>query len=87
MSHAEAYDLICGMWQRADGVNFKITETSFGKASYTIQEVSDEEGEIVITIAVNGGRTIDTLTFERGNEDHMYLYNLTTNFSTEYDRI
>lgn len=84
---AYAQELICGKWKGADGREIKITRNGFALAPYTIQDVSNEDGEIVITVAVSGGKTIDTLTFEQGDEDNMYLYNMTTGFSMEYTRI
>ena len=84
---AFAQGLICGRWRGSDGREIKITKSGFSLAPYTIQEVSNEDGKIVITISVNGGRNIDTLTFENGDEDNMALYNLTTDFSMDYSRI
>ena len=82
-----AQNLLIGTWEGTDGRVIKITERGFGKASYTIEDVSDEDGEIVITIAVNGGRTMDTLTFEHGVRDYMLLNNLTTGFELGYSRV
>lgn len=84
---ALAQRMIIGTWEGTDGRVVKITERGFGKASYSIQDVADEDGEIVITIAVNGGRTIDSLTFEHGDGTHMVLNNLTNGFEMEYSRV
>lgn len=82
-----ASNLIQGTWQARDGGKLTITPRDFGKASYQLRDASDDGTYFVVTIAVNGGRSIDTLTFTNGNNDYMMLNNLITGYSQDYTRL
>jgi len=84
---AYASRLIQGSWQARDGGRLEITSRDFGKGSYVIQDVSNDGTYTVVTIAVNGGRSIDTLKLSNNNYNYMMLNNLTTGYSTDYGRL
>ena len=82
-----ASNLIQGTWQASDGGKVAITSRYFGKGSYEIRDVSNNGTYTVVTIAVNGGQSIDTLTFQNENYNDMMLNNLTTGYSQDYSRL
>ena len=82
-----ARNLIQGAWQARDGGRLEITARDFGKGSYEIRDVSNDGAYTMVTIAVNGGRNIDTLKFSNDNYNYMMLNNLTTGYSADYNRL
>lgn len=85
-SVSTGYQWIVGTWQGRDGSILDITNSSFGKASYSINEVSNDGTYTVVTISVNGGRSINTLTFSNDNPSYMMLNNLTTGYTADFSK-
>lgn len=82
---SRGYELIEGTWQGRDGSIMSITDRGFGKAPYSVRSVSND-GKVV-TISVNGGRSINTLTFDNNNPNYMMLNNVSTGYSADYVRV
>ena len=59
----------------------------FGKAPYSVRSVSNDGNYTVVTISVNGGRSINTLTFDNNNPNYMMLNNVSTGYSADYVRV
>lgn len=72
---SRGYELIEGTWQDRDGSIMSITDRDFGKAPYSVRSVSNDGNYTVVTISVNGGRSINTLTFDNNNPNYMMLNN------------
>ena len=68
---SRGYELIEGTWQDRDGSIMSITDRDFGKAPYSVRSVSNDGNYTVVTISVNGGRSINTLTFDNNNPNYM----------------
>lgn len=64
---SRGYELIEGTWQGRDGSIMSITDRGFGKAPYSVRSVSNDGNYTVVTDDVNGGRSINTLTFDNNN--------------------
>lgn len=80
---SRGYELIEGTWQDRDS----ITDRDFGKAPYSVRSVSNDGSYTVVTISVNGGRSINTLTFDNNNPNYMMLNNVSTGYSADYVRV
>ena len=70
---SRGYELIEGTWQGRDGSIMSITDRDFGKASYSVRSVSNDGNYTVVTISVNGGRSVSTLTFDNNNPNYMMV--------------
>ena len=81
------YDLIIGKWCDRDGGTLSITESSIGKASYTIHEVTKDDAYTSVCLYLNGGKSVVTLTFVNGNRTYMMLNNVNTGYSKDYSKI
>jgi hypothetical protein len=84
---SRGYELIEGTWQDRDGSIMNITDRDFGKAPYSVRSVSNDGNYTVVTISVNGGRSINTLTFDNNNPNYMMLNNVSTGYSADYVRV
>lgn len=84
---SRGYELIEGTWQDRDGSIMSITDRDFGKASYSVRSVSNDGNYTVVTISVNGGRSINTLTFDNNNPNYMMLNNVSTGYLADYVRV
>lgn len=70
---SRGYELIEETWQGRDGSIMSITDRDFGEAPYSVRSVSNDGNYTVVTISVNGGRSINTLTFDNNNPNYMML--------------
>ncbi|NJE28493.1 hypothetical protein DWZ11_07825 [Megamonas rupellensis] len=84
---SRGYELMEGTWQGRDGSIMSITDRDFGKASYSVRSVSNDGNYTVVTISVNGGRSVSTLTFDNNNPNYMMLNNISTGYSADYVRV
>lgn len=84
---SRGYELIEETWQGRDGSIMSITDRDFGEAPYSVRSVSNDGNYTVVTISVNGGRSINTLTFDNNNPNYMMLNNVSTGYSADYVRV
>ena len=70
---SRGYELIEETWQGRDGSIMSITDRDFGEVPYSVRSVSNDGNYTVVTISVNGGRSINTLTFDNNNPNYMML--------------
>ena len=80
---SRGYELIEETWQGRDGSIMSITDRDFGEAPYSVRSVSNDGNYTVVTISVNGGRSINTLTFDNNNPNYMML-NIKVYFADAY---
>lgn len=77
---------ILGTWQGAGGNTVKIDANNFGKASYTVNDVSVSGTTTVIKVSLNGGKSVSSLVFSNNDADHFTLHNISTGYTEEYTR-
>lgn len=87
LTNEGAQKMIQGTWKRnSDGEIFKITDTSFGVASYEIREILQYGGRTVIRVALNHGKSVGEITILDTDHDHMTYENSNTGYKVEYTR-
>lgn len=79
-------DSLVGNWKSSDGNVLSIDNANFGMASYTIDEFSTTENGAQIKISLNGGRSVDIITFSNNDATRFTLKNLSTGTSNTYVR-
>lgn len=78
--------MIQGTWRNSDGEIFKVTDTSFGLASYEVREILQYGGRTVLRVALNGGKSVGEITFLDNDHNHMTYENTNTGYKVEYIR-
>lgn len=85
-SITDAQKIILGSWKDSQGDTFKVTNNSFGLASYEIKEVIQHNGRTIIRVNLNAGKSVGEITILDNDHNHMTYKNTTTGYVKEYTR-